>query len=145
MKSTKRRARTVPPPLAPDDPFEMLRDAFLVRLRSDRGRLTALSAALACAEGDPGCIFEELRQLAHRLRGAAAIFEAHEVGRAADALEQAACSASVAHADSPDTSLWAALEGLIDRLASNSDSSPTPDTESTVSRRTDACERMPRR
>lgn len=104
-------------PIASDDPFEELRDAFFARLRSDRVRLTTFAAALAHTEGDPACTFEDIQQFAHRLRGGAAIFETPEVGIAANALEEAAASASVAHAGRSDASVWSALENLLDRLA----------------------------
>ena len=144
MKSTKHFARAVPTPIA-RDPFEELRDAFRVRLRSDRVRLTTLGAELARAEDDPERIFEDMHQFAHRLLGASTIFEAHDIGIAADALEQAARSASIAHADNSDASVWTALECLVDRLASHTGPSPALDTESKVSRHADECERRSRR
>ena len=121
MKSIEHR--TVSTPNA-SDPFEVLRVAFHVRLRSDRARLTILRAELALSEDDPGCVFEDIRQFAHRLLGASTIFEAHEVGIAADALEQAARSASIAHADHCDASVRTALESLVDRLTSHSGPAP---------------------
>jgi HPt (histidine-containing phosphotransfer) domain-containing protein len=116
MKSIDHGSRAVPTPSAPDDRFEELRDAFYVRLRADRVRLTTLAAALARAEGDPACIFDNIRLFAHRVRGAAAIFEASEIGTAAHGLEQAAGSASMVHADNSDASVWTALEILVDLL-----------------------------
>ena len=104
-------------PIKSEDPFEEVRDAFFARLRSDRVRLTTFAAALAHSEGDPTCTFEDIRLFAHRLRGGAAIFDTPEVGIAANALEQAAASASVAHADRSDASVRAALQNLLDRLA----------------------------
>jgi hypothetical protein len=104
-------------PITSEDPFEDLRDAFFERLRTDRVRLTTFAAALAHTEGDPACTFEDIQLFAHRLRGGAAIFESPEVGIAADALEQAAASASVAHADRSDASVWTALENLLDKMA----------------------------
>jgi hypothetical protein len=105
-----------PAPIASQDPFEQLRELFFARLRSDRVRLTALAEVLARAQGDPAQTFEDMQLFAHRLRGGAAIFETPEVGFAANALEQAAASASVAHADSSDASVWRALENLLERL-----------------------------
>jgi HPt (histidine-containing phosphotransfer) domain-containing protein len=104
-------------PIPSEDPFEELRDLFFARLRSDRVRLTTFAAALAHTEGDPSCTFQDIQLFAHRLRGGAAIFETPEVGNAANALEQAAAAASVAHADRSDASVWTALEDLLDRLA----------------------------
>ena len=117
MKRTTRWQRASPAPIATGDPFEELRELFLARLRTDRVRLTALAEVLSRAQGDPVHTFEDMQLFAHRLRGGAAIFETPEVGIAANALEQAAASASVAHADSSDASVWRALENLLDRLA----------------------------
>ena len=117
MKASKDWQDVSPAPIASEDPFEKLRERFFARLRSDRVRLTALADVLARAQGDPAHTFGDMQLLAHRLRGGAAIFETPEVGIAANALEQAAASASVAHADSSDASVWRALENLLDRLA----------------------------
>jgi HPt (histidine-containing phosphotransfer) domain-containing protein len=117
MKVTKEWQGGSQGPVPSEDPFGELRDVFFARLRSDRMRLTALAAALSRAEGDPAHTFEDIQLFAHRLRGGAAIFQTPEVGIDANALEQAAASASVAHADSSDASVWSALENLLDRLA----------------------------
>jgi HPt (histidine-containing phosphotransfer) domain-containing protein len=145
MKSTRYLAHTAPKPAEADDAFERLREAFHARLRSDRVRLTILGAVLARAEGDPGHIFEDIRSFAHRLRGASAIFEAQEIGIAAHALEQAACSASIANADNADASVWSALESLVDRLPGTSGSITALNATSLVSRPADPCEGRSRR
>jgi hypothetical protein len=117
MKAIKVWQGASPAPIPSEGPFDEFRDRFFARLRSDRMRLSALAAALSRAEGDPAHIFEDIQLFAHRLRGGAAIFETPEVGIDANALEQAAASASVAHADSSDASVRRALENLLDRLA----------------------------
>ncbi len=117
MKTSRHSQNALRAPIASEDPFDELRDLFFSRLRGDRVRLKTFAAALARTEGDPACTFEGIRVFAHRLRGGAAIFETPEVGIAANALEQAAASASVAHAKRSDASVWAALEDLLDRLA----------------------------
>ena len=101
----------------PDDPFKELRAAFNVRLGSDAVRLAVLAATLARADADPAVIFEDIRLFAHRVRGAAALFEAPDIASVADALEQAAISAANAHAENSDASIWSALEALALRLA----------------------------
>jgi hypothetical protein len=145
MKSTKRLAGNAPTTVATDDPFEAVRADFHAKLRSDRAHLMSLGAMLVRTEDDPGRIFAEIRLVARRLRGASAIFEAHEIGLAADVLEQAAFSASVAHAGSSDACVWTALEALIDRLPSNSKSSTVLKGTAVVSRPTAPCERKSRR
>jgi len=117
MRSAEFRSRTSPTQIVPDDPFEELQGAFQARLRSDLVRLMALGAALACADADPAPIFEDIRVFAHRVRGAAALFGAPDIGVVADALEQAAISAANAHASNLDDSVCTALEALTERLA----------------------------
>jgi chemotaxis protein histidine kinase CheA len=99
-----------------NDPFEELRDLYFARLHIEQTRLTQLATALVCAEGHPADEFAEIKLFAHRLRGGAAIFEAPEVGMAADALERAAALASAEHALSSDPSVRMALDSLLDRL-----------------------------
>jgi len=119
MRSTEYEQPIAPAAAAPDDPLETLRSAFHFRLRSDRLQLTTLAAALARADGDTACIHEDIRLFAHRLRGAAAIFEATDIGTAAHALEQAASCVLTAPVD--DSCVWTALRRLADRLAATSD------------------------
>jgi HPt (histidine-containing phosphotransfer) domain-containing protein len=116
MKAAKYWQSAESGPVPSGDPFDELRDLFFERLGSDRLRLAALAATLSRVEGDPAHIFEDIQLFAHRLRGGAAIFETPELGVDANALEQAAASASVAHASRSDASVWAALESLLDRL-----------------------------
>lgn len=97
----------------PADGFDELRDAFQARLRGDRVHFVVLSAALARTDENPSRIFDDLQYRAHRLRGSAAIFDVAEVAAAANALEQAAASASTAHADNTDPAVWSALVALV--------------------------------
>jgi HPt (histidine-containing phosphotransfer) domain-containing protein len=96
--------------------FEQLRGAFYTRLRSDRARLATLSAELACTDANVTPVLEELRVLSHRICGAAAIFEAPEIGAAASTLEQALLTAISEHADGSEPAVWAALEALVNLL-----------------------------
>src|SRR5262245_56712146 len=102
---------------ARDHRFEELRRAYYSRLDRDRARLAALSAELAHAETDPSPVFDDIRMLAHRMGGAAAIFEAIEIGNAAIALEHAAIAAMDTRANNADASVWTALEDLVDMLS----------------------------
>jgi len=117
MRSTERWPSVAPASAAAVDRFEELSRTFYLRLRSDRVRLTILSATLAQVSGDPTCAFEDIRLFAHRLRGAAMIFEVTDIGNAAHELEQAAGAASLERADNADPRVWAALEALVNRLA----------------------------
>ena len=97
--------------------LEHIRVALHDRLRRDRVRLTTLSATLARAEQDAACSFEEIRAFAHRLGGAAAVFDADEITAAAHTLEQAANRALSANAGHFDPPVWTALETLCEQLA----------------------------
>src|SRR6202034_3691075 len=92
---------------------EELRAAFLAKLRNDRMQFVALGAALNRIEGDAGCIFLDLRDRAHKIRGGAAVFEIVEVASAARALEIAAIAAGAAHAANTDAMVRDALAVLI--------------------------------
>jgi hypothetical protein len=117
MKPTEHQQPAALTPVAPSDDFEQIRDAFYARLRSDRVCLMDLGAVLARAEGDASGVFEDIRAFAHRMHGAAAIFEDAGVSIDACALEQAANLAAIAHVDNSDAHVWSALETLVARLA----------------------------
>jgi HPt (histidine-containing phosphotransfer) domain-containing protein len=121
MRSTEYRPRASAKQIVPEDPFDELRDVFHARLRSDQVRLLVLAASLACADTDPAPVFEDIRVFAHRVRGAAAVFGAADIGVIADALEQAAISAASAHAENSDPTVCTALEALAERLATVND------------------------
>jgi HPt (histidine-containing phosphotransfer) domain-containing protein len=104
---------------AEQDRFEELRDIFHARLRNDQVRLTTLSALLAREEGDARRTFDDIRQFAHRLCGAAAIFEAPEIVAAAEALETAARTAYATQSNHSDVEVWGALERLTQQLAAS--------------------------
>lgn len=119
MKSTERE-NVASAPAVSDDELDRLRETFYARLHRDRIRLTTLAALLARIEGNPAGVFQELQGLAHRIRGAAGVFQVPEVFSAASALEQAATVACSRHADHTDGSVWSALEELVERLAMTS-------------------------
>lgn len=124
MKSTDYWPRSAKAPATPQNHFEQLRGAFHTRLRWDRARLASLSNELQHAEGDSALIFDELRVVAHRICGAAAVFEAPEIGTAAYTLEQALITAIQAHAERTDPSVSGPLDALLDLLAATSSRNP---------------------
>jgi HPt (histidine-containing phosphotransfer) domain-containing protein len=73
--------------------YQEVRQSFLVRLGSERARLLTLGDALAAGEGVPAAALEDLGRFAHRLRGAAAVFQVPELHDAAKVLELAATAA----------------------------------------------------
>jgi HPt (histidine-containing phosphotransfer) domain-containing protein len=93
MKSTELPS---PPrdPLSIDARFRALRGAFYENLSQDCRNLDLLANqfTLVCERGDASVaassLKEEIRAIAHRIYGAAAIFGAVAVGAAADALER---------------------------------------------------------
>jgi Hpt domain len=102
-----------------NDRFEELRALFSDGLQADRVRLTALAASLARAADDPAAIFESMRVFAHKLRGAAAIFDFPQLGVAAGGLESAAVLALQQRTICAAASLGAALEVLIGVLGTS--------------------------
>jgi len=124
MSSTSRHRHTAADASAPSRQFEQLRDAFHLRLRRERANLEKLAAALTRADGGSALAFEKLRFSAHRLHGAAAVFEAFEVAEAASALEAASAAAWSTNADKSDVAVSTALQSLIDLLARISDAPP---------------------
>jgi hypothetical protein len=116
---TDPRDRAGPIPGAPSGRSEKVRRAFLVRLRTDRVRLTILAAELTRG-ADTARAFENIRLFAHQVRGDAAASDAAAVHVAAYALERAAGTAAVLQADNSDIDAWAALEALRDLLGSAS-------------------------
>jgi HPt (histidine-containing phosphotransfer) domain-containing protein len=116
MKSSDNLGLIAPAPAAMDHEFDRIRTAFYARLRCDRMRLTTLAASLSRVEGHPGGIFKALQGLAHRIRGAAAVFDASDLEGAAYALEQAATVACDKRSDHADGPVWAALEELVELL-----------------------------
>jgi HPt (histidine-containing phosphotransfer) domain-containing protein len=120
MRSIEHWGPRASPAAANDSRFEELRSAYYARLSRDRSRLATLSAQLAHAESDAMPVFEDIRMLAHRMGGAAAIFDAIEIGNAAITLEQATIVAMDARADNADPAVWAALESLVDLLMRSS-------------------------
>jgi HPt (histidine-containing phosphotransfer) domain-containing protein len=123
VNSTRRAQSKGRIPIALDDAQESLRRKFHQRLQSERVQLAGLATTLTQAGKNTDSAFEELRWCAHRMHGAAAIFEYADVAAAAHALEYASEAALVAHAGSFEPSVWAALVslvGILDHVAPQS-------------------------
>jgi HPt (histidine-containing phosphotransfer) domain-containing protein len=129
VKSTERAQSDGPAPPVLDDPLaldealEVVRQSFCARLHDEKARLAALAIALRSCETDSAPVLEELELFAHRLRGAAAVFEALELSQAAKALELAAEAGRAQHSEAP---VWSALNLLANELASLTGSEPSP-------------------
>jgi hypothetical protein len=81
-------------------------------MKTPKGRQGALQAPITSE--DP---FEELRDAFFARLRSDRVRLTTFAAALANALEEAAASASVAHADRSDASVWTALENLLDRLA----------------------------
>jgi chemotaxis protein histidine kinase CheA len=125
MRTTRFRLPQAAAPLAPSDSFEEIREAFCVRLQSDKIHFVALNAALACTPECPTPILDDLRNRAHRLSGTAAIFEFAGVAAAARALELTVVSAAASHAGSTELGIRPALDALV-RLIGNLEKDRSP-------------------
>jgi HPt (histidine-containing phosphotransfer) domain-containing protein len=120
MSSPKSLSRQAKIPIALDDAQESLRRKFHRRLQSERVELAVLATALSQVGDEPSKAFENLRLCAHRMHGAAAVFEYLEVAAAAGSLERASEAASTAQAGNFDRPVWNALIsllGLLDHVA----------------------------
>jgi HPt (histidine-containing phosphotransfer) domain-containing protein len=124
MRTTRLRAAGPAAPAAPSDSFEEIREAFCIRLQSERIHFAALNAALACTPECPAQILDDLRNRAHRLSGTAAIFEFAAIAAAARALELTVVSAAASCADGTETQIRFALDDLV-RLIADLDKHPS--------------------
>jgi hypothetical protein len=75
--------------VTPEQEFEELRQRFHERLQRERVRLSQLAEALAGGKVDSALVVGDLGMFAHRLRGAALVFEYTGIGDAAKAVELA--------------------------------------------------------
>jgi HPt (histidine-containing phosphotransfer) domain-containing protein len=105
------------PPRSGRDTYEEVRLSFFARLRGEAGNLAALSRALADGPHHPAAVLSDIREFAHRLRGAAAVFEEPALSSAAKVLELAAMDAATAPVDRHDPAIIAAMRALAAQLA----------------------------
>jgi hypothetical protein len=81
--------------VSPEQEFAQLRGRFHQRLQREEIRLTLLSEALGGAKGTSALVVEDIGIFAHRLRGAAMVFEYRRIGDAAKAVELAAATVTL--------------------------------------------------
>jgi HPt (histidine-containing phosphotransfer) domain-containing protein len=104
--------------LSPDEEFAEVRRSFQDRLHGEQAKLATLATALECIALDPAQAFGDLAHFAHRLRGAAAVFEFPALCDTAKALELAAVAALGERAPNTDKRVKKAMRALDTRLAS---------------------------
>jgi hypothetical protein len=78
--------------------YHDVRESFLSRLNSEQLRLHTLSAELESDAADPEMVFRDLQYFAHRLRGAAAVFDIPAVRDSSQELELVVRAAEDRHA-----------------------------------------------
>jgi HPt (histidine-containing phosphotransfer) domain-containing protein len=82
-------------PETPDEEFEKLRQHFHQRLGKEQTRLSALAQAHESGHLASASTLVDIREFAHRLRGAALVFGFQALGDCAAAVELAAIAASL--------------------------------------------------
>jgi HPt (histidine-containing phosphotransfer) domain-containing protein len=98
--------------LPADLAYEEVRHSFLARLRSERTTLTALTLALRSPAPTTLPAFHDLGEFAHRLRGAAAVFDFRALRDCAKNLEVAANAAARSGAPAGEPRVQEAMREL---------------------------------
>jgi hypothetical protein len=102
----------------PDEQFEKLRRHFYDRLRKEQRRLATLTKAQGSANMASASTYLDIREFAHRLRGAALVFGFQGLGDGAKAVELAAIAASLnTNGQRCDPSVVATMQALAISLA----------------------------
>ena len=101
----------------PDEASKELGVMFQRRLQDDLLMLGSLASRFSSPDVAPATVLEEIRFFAHRLRGAAAIFQAHELARSAQALEAAAALAVTGCGRNTPPSVSSILQTLLGQLS----------------------------
>jgi HPt (histidine-containing phosphotransfer) domain-containing protein len=110
----------------PDPSYEEVRYSFLARLQSEQIRLAYLTEAIAAAGENTVAAFSELERFAHRLRGAAAVFDVPRLREASKGLELVAGEAARRRAPNNDPAVKDAVLALTAELAHLNGGAPSP-------------------
>jgi hypothetical protein len=106
----------------PDEQFENLRQRFRERMKAEQRQLATLNKALGSADIAEISIFLDIKEFAHRLRGAALVFGFQGLGDEARAVELAATAASLhANREPRNPSVITAMQALTTTLAAQID------------------------
>jgi HPt (histidine-containing phosphotransfer) domain-containing protein len=97
---------------APDAAYEEVRQSFVRRLQGEQAHLAALAGALKIAASVSASAFVDLEMFAHRLRGAAAVFDVPELREAAKTLELTAAAAAIRCSPSGEPLVLRATQAL---------------------------------
>jgi hypothetical protein len=117
--------------VSPEQEFAQLRQRFHERLQREEIRLTVLTGALADAKGASAGVVEDIGIFAHRLRGAALVFEYRRIGDAAKAVELATATVTLDEDGTRNERVvMSTMQGLAMRLAEQTGSAmPSARTE----------------
>jgi len=115
------------PSTVPDVTYEDVRRSFLNRLPGEHTRLADLADTLGSGAVAPASVFGELEGFAHRLRGAAAVFDFPELRDAAKVLEVAANAGVVGRAPVTEPCVQAAIRSLVEQLTGLTGSTASTD------------------
>ena len=109
----------------PDVTYEDVRRSFLNRLPGEHTRLAGLADTLGSGAVASASAFGELEGFAHRLRGAAAVFDFPELRDAAKVLEIAANAGVLGRAPVTEPRVQAAIRSLVEQLTGLTRAPPT--------------------
>jgi hypothetical protein len=109
-----------------DVTYEDVRLSFAIRLHGEEARLSFLAGALQLTGPDTAAAFVDLEMFAHRLRGAAAVFDYPVLREEAKALELAAAAAAVKGSPVGEPSVQDTMRALALRLSAMNAATPSP-------------------
>jgi hypothetical protein len=112
VRHTEQRRATESITVSEDATYQDACQSFLDRLEGEQVRLAVLETALTIAAEGPVTAFLDLEVFAHRLRGAAAVFDLPELRDDSKVLELAAAKAVLRHAKHTDRHVKAAIRVL---------------------------------
>jgi hypothetical protein len=95
-----------------DEEFELVRQSFLARLTLEMERLVALAGELEAAKTECSSVLKDITTFAHRLRGAAAVFDERDLSIAARSAELAATMVLDEAGTNIDIRVWSTLRAL---------------------------------
>jgi hypothetical protein len=125
VRHIERPQSVVPQAAVPEVTYEDVRRSFLGRLHGEHTRLAGLADALNSGAMASASAFGELEGFAHRLRGAAAVFDFSELRDAAKVLEVAANACVVGLAPANEPLVQAAIRSLVEQLTGLTCTPPT--------------------
>lgn len=125
MRRTERSRAAESITVAEDATYQDACQSFLNRLQGEQARLAVLESALSIAAEGPVTAFLDLEVFAHRLRGAAAVFDLPELRDDSKVLELAAAKAVLCHARNTEPHVTTAIRLLKAQLTHVNEGKPS--------------------